>query len=386
MTVKIPERVFRLVPCQISSDWLTKRVPLLACPAVSVSSRGKALLDKPAVAPFSSLLATRQSKFDKALGLALCFAVTCCLLPALSDTALGQEKAAGDELEVMELGGNDLVTRDFVSLAATFYPGAADKNTVTVILLHAFKGSRKDFSVLAPYLAQQGYAVMVPDLRGHGDSTSKLEVRDGKRRVVKLDAAKMRSGDFSQIVGQDMGALRRFLVVKNNEGQLNLNKLVIVGMELGAAVAVDWAVYDWSFPDYPGVKQSKDVKALVLISPKRSYSGLRTTQSLDHAAIQKVLPIMIVVGKDDRKAALDAGQIHGKINSVRREEFPDLSPAEALEKKTLWFLQAPTKLQSAKLLNAKSLNLPGFIHKFIDLRVGKNTGGATAWVEHATPK
>ena len=41
-------------------------MPLLACPAVSVSSRGKALLDKPAVAPFSS---TRHSKFDKALEL-----------------------------------------------------------------------------------------------------------------------------------------------------------------------------------------------------------------------------------------------------------------------------------------------------------------------------
>ena len=56
-----------VVPCQISSDGLTRRVPLLACPAVSVSSRGKALLDKPAVAPFSSLVATRQSKFNKTL-------------------------------------------------------------------------------------------------------------------------------------------------------------------------------------------------------------------------------------------------------------------------------------------------------------------------------
>lgn len=320
------------------------------------------------------------------LVLTSCLGATCCLLPALSDAAQGQEKAAEDELEVMELGGDDLVTRDLVSLAATFYPGAADKNTVPVILLHAFKGSRKDFSVLAPYLAKQGYAVMVPDLRGHGDSTSKLAVRGGKRRVVKLDAAKMRSNDFSQIAGQDMGALRRFLVVKNNEGQLNLNKLVIVGMELGAAVAIDWAVYDWSFPDYPGVKQSKDVKALVLISPKRTYSGLRTSQSLEHGAVQSVLPIMIVVGKDDRKAASDATNIHGKIQSVRREEFPDLSPAEALERKTLWFLQAPTKLQSAKLLNAKSLNLPGSIHKFIDIRVGRDTSRATAWVEHATPK
>jgi pimeloyl-ACP methyl ester carboxylesterase len=320
------------------------------------------------------------------LGLAFCFGVTCCLLPALPDTALGQEKAAGDELEVMELGGNDLVTRDFVSLAAKFYPGAADKDTVTVILLHAFKGSRKDFSVLAPYLAEQGYAVMVPDLRGHGDSTNKLEVRGGRQQVVKLDAAKMRANNFAQIANNDMGALRRFLVVKNNEGKLNLNKLVIVGMELGAAVAVDWAVYDWSIPDYPGVKQSKDVKALVLISPKRTYSGLRTSQALNHGVIQSVLPIMIVVGNDDRRAASDATYIHSKIQSIRREEFLDLTPAEAFEKRTLWFFPVPTTLQSAKLLNAKPLKMPSMIHKFIDLRVAKNTSGATAWVEHATPR
>ena len=315
------------------------------------------------------------------LCLALCFGATCCLLPTLSETALGQEKAADDEPEVMELGGNDLVTRDFVSLAATFYPGAADKNTVPVILLHAFKGSRKDFLELAPYLAKQGYAVMVPDLRGHGDSTNKLEVRGGKRRIVKLDAAKMRSNDFTRTALQDMGALRRFLVVKNNEGQLNLNKLVILGMELGAAVAADWSVYDWSLPNYPGLKQSRDVKALVLISPKRSS----LSESLNHPVIQSVLPLFIVVGKDDSKAFSDASRIYDKIQSIRREEFPDLPPKEALEKKTLWFLQAPTKLQSAKLLNAKPLNLPRSIHTFIDVRIGRDTGRATAWVKHATP-
>ena len=320
------------------------------------------------------------------LGLALCLGVTFCLLPALSDTALGKAEAAEEELEVMELGGKDLLTRDLVSLAATFYPGTADKNAVPVILLHDFKGSRKDFSVLAPYLAKQGYAVMAPDLRGHGDSTSQLGTRGGRQQVVKLDADKMRAADFARIATQDMGALRRFLVVENNKGKLNLNKLVILGMGMGATIAVDWAVYDWSFPDYQGLKQSKDVKALILISPKRSFSGLQISRSLNHVAIQSILPIMILVGREDSKALADASRIHSKLESIRREESLDLSPAEAAEKKSLLFLQVPTKLQSAKLLNAKPLPLPGFIHKFIDVRIGKDASGATAWVEHATPK
>ena len=81
--------------------------------------------------------------------------------------------------------------------------------------------------------------------------------------------------------------------------------------------------------------------------------------------------------KADLKATTD------QLDPLR---MADWQIAEAAEKKTLWFLQAPTKLQSAKLLNAKPLNLPSFIHKFIDLRVGRSTGRATAWVEHATPK
>ena len=44
-----------------------------------------------------------------------------------------------------------------------------------MILLHGFKGSRKDFTQkdgLAAFLQEKlGCAVIVPDLRGHGDST-----------------------------------------------------------------------------------------------------------------------------------------------------------------------------------------------------------------------
>ena len=39
-------------------------MPLLACPAVLFRENSRSLLDKPAVAPFSS---TRHSKFDKGL-------------------------------------------------------------------------------------------------------------------------------------------------------------------------------------------------------------------------------------------------------------------------------------------------------------------------------
>ena len=324
-------------------------------------------------------------------GSALCLGVTCCVLLAVSGPALARGNAEAEELEVMELGGTDLMTFDGVGLSATFYPGKGDKETVPVLLLHEYKGSRKDFAILAPALAEKGYAVLAPDLRGHGDSTSKMVIRGGRRQVVKLDSAKMRASDFALMAKHDMGAFRRFLIGRNNQGQLNFNKLVIVGLELGAAIAVDWAAYDWSLPNYPGLKQSQDAKALVLVSPEWSYAGLHPSKSLNHAAISSLLPIMILVGKEDSRTASDAKRIHDKLQVVRREDFSGLSAAEAAEKMTLWYLPLPTKLQGAKLLNAKPFNteplkLPDYVSKFIDIRVARDTSAATAWIEHATPK
>jgi len=174
------------------------------------------------------------------------------------------------------------------------------------------------------------------------------------------------------------------MIARNNEGLLNFNKLVIVGVELGAAIAMDWTAYDWTLPNYPGVKQSRDVKALVLVSPRWSYKGLHPSDSLDHAAIKRLLPIMIIVGKLDSKTASDAKKMHSKLQVVRREDYSDLPATEAAQKMTLWYMQPKTKFKNAMLLNHKPYNFPTLISKFIDIRVAKDSSPATAWIEHAT--
>ncbi len=187
-----------------------------------------------------------------------------------SPAAKRGEKLPGPQ----EISGSQLQTRDGVSLSATFFPGpeGKGKESVPVLLLHNWKSSRKEFAVLAPELQKKGCAVLVPDLRGHGASKTQIVVGRGRPREEKLDAAKFRANDYTNMAKYDMGALRSFLVKRNNAGELNLNKLVIVGSEMGAAVAMVWAAYDWTIPNYEhaGIKQGQDVKALVLISPKRS--------------------------------------------------------------------------------------------------------------------
>lgn len=288
--------------------------------------------------------------------------------------------------DVVEIGGTELMTMDGVPLRATFYPGNADKNTIPVILLHMHKGSRKDFSILAPYLASKGYAVLVPDLRGHGRSTTQYVSRSGRRQEVELDAAKLRSADFfSRIAQHDMGALRRFLIRKNNAEELNFNKLVIVGAEMGASVAIDWAAYDWSLPSYPNMKQSRDVKALVLLSPKFSHAGLQTAKSLNHPALKARLGILIAVGKTDSKRSGEARRLHSKLK-VSREDVSKLPPEQRKSRSTLWFAPLDTRLQGSNMFKVRALQLPALIASFIDLRVVKDNGPDSVWVEHATAK
>src|SRR5438874_10913883 len=73
-----------------------------------------------------------------------------------------------------------LRTGDGVEIAAVYYESKLGKEAIPVILLHEYGGSGADFKGLAEHLQgekEPGFAVLVPDLRGHGGST---KVRGGK--------------------------------------------------------------------------------------------------------------------------------------------------------------------------------------------------------------
>jgi hypothetical protein len=74
----------------------------------------------------------------------------------------------------------------------------------------------------------------------------------------------------------DMELLRKFLVKENDAGNLNLNKLCIVGAEMGASVASYYAAYDWTTVRREANRRpapSQDVKGLFLISPDWDFKG-----------------------------------------------------------------------------------------------------------------
>ena len=274
--------------------------------------------------------------------------------------------AAADEKEkIPEPEDVDLQTSDGVELRATYYASTEGKDAVPVILLHGFKGDRREFDELALFLQQSGNAVIAPDLRGHGDSTKM--VRPGSGAVVTLEASKLRKEDFSLMTEKDVETVKRFLMKKNNSGELNIEKLCVVGADMGATVALNWAALDWSWPPLATGKQGQDVKALVLISPQFSFKGIPITGAINVPAIRRDLSVMMIVGKGDPASMRDATRIHKALEKFR--PAPPSDPKEAAEKQDLFFDKPSTSLSGTKMLGEKSLNLGPRIARFIDLRL-----------------
>ena len=54
----------------------------------------------------------------------------------------------------------------------------------------------------------------------------------------------MPPAQFKAMVTCDMEAVKKFLWERNNAGELNIDKLCVVGAEMGASVAVNFALAD----------------------------------------------------------------------------------------------------------------------------------------------
>ena len=211
----------------------------------------------------------------------------------------------------------DLETSDGLQMQATYYGSNQGKNAVPVIMLHAWKGSRADFAGLALDLQARGCAVIVPDLRGHGKSTT----NQARRRASPSIRRPCVEGDIEAMVTQDLEAVKTFLMDRNNAGELNIEKLCVVGNEMGATVAVNWAIYDWHWVQLPNVKQGQDVKALVLISPPMNFQGINIASSINQPLLQTGLSVLLIAGKKNSKAMDDAKHINSSLIRLRGQNL-----------------------------------------------------------------
>ncbi|MEX2308620.1 MAG: alpha/beta fold hydrolase [Pirellulales bacterium] len=281
--------------------------------------------------------------------LAVCFALVLTLV--LSPSSSAQFRQAPPP-EVVSL-----VTKDGVQLKLTYFPGperkgsAEAKQVTPVVLLHDYKETRAIFSGLAQRFqtfateekGSASFAVVTVDLRAHGDST-KAVFPNGE--AIDLDASKLRKEDYFAMVTMDMAAVRSFLLSKNDAGELNLNKLCVVGSGMGASIAANWALQDWSWPPLAIGKQGQDVKALVLLSPRWSYTGLTMQAPLRFRPLKQNVAWMLVYGAEDPKVAADVRRIEKQLQRFHPE--PDAAGAQGSS--SLQVVPMKSKLQGSTLL------------------------------------
>jgi pimeloyl-ACP methyl ester carboxylesterase len=270
-----------------------------------------------------------------------------------------------------------LQTRDGVQLKVTYFPSrhrtgtSQAKQVAPVVLLHDHKETRAVFTALAQRLqgAAEGepnrpsFAAVTVDLRGHGDSTKQV-LPNGTQ--VDLDAARLGKNDFLAMVAQDMEAVRGLLFVKNDAGELNMDKLCIVGAGMGASVAANWAAQDWATPPLAVGKQGQDVKALVLVSPRWTFNGLSMQTPMRFRPLKQFVAWQLIFGEEDQRVKADVNRIERQL-----EPFATRDAANANQPQHLVVIPVPSKLQGGTLISQVGPQVESQIIRFLSENVAQ---------------
>ena len=290
-----------------------------------------------------------------------------------------------DEIEIPKYEHIILDTPDGVRLKCTYFAppkvkdaaeDAPKKPAMPFILLHDWEGDRRQLLKYGLFLQKSGHAVIVPDLRGHGQSVSV----EGLKKP--LDYKKFRKQEVMS-AQKDIERCKKFLVQKHNQGDVNIDLLSVVAVGETSVLAVQWILNDWfAFPSHnpQGIKQGQDVKSLMLVSPVKKLAGVSMVNNIQHPLFTSVdgsgaMP-MLVLWSSFEKTAKESKEIAEILGKHR----PDVSKIEdkAERLKASELIEITTKknrLSGVEMLaNSKVDNL----WKAITVRLFENKVAANA--------
>ena len=289
------------------------------------------------------------------------------LLNSPNMEVLGQGNKKGKEDPRLEPRPVTLQTKDGMEIRAFYFPSNQKKAATTVLLVHEWEGQASPYYKLVTALNKAGCAVLAPDYRGHGGSKEYVNLRGDK---AELDPSKMSRKDAEAIVAMDLEKAKGFLKDENNDGYLNLNALVVIGIGEGCVLGNLWAARDWGFPSLGSVKQGQDVKAIVMISPEKQVKGLPIEPALNDNNLL-LLPTLIMAGAGSLgagEARRMASRLEARKKRVGRGEVTGLS-IQMLE----------SDLTEAALVNDARGAIPAIV-TFVTTEV-KGSDPKNPWVE-----
>jgi len=308
-----------------------------------------------------------------------CLTVPLLLLTALESLAVeGARKQTVEELQ--------LETSDGIRIAAWYYPAAEGaKADATVILIHDVEGSHETLDTLARSLQGVGHAVVALDLRGHGGSGFRpngVKGDTGDPRLLKkadLESIAATTGGSHRgqaTVQGEIEAVRNWIKQKSDTGEINIDRLCVIGCGLGATLGSMWTAADWNWPPTTSGPQGQQVRALALISPVWASKGISMSLPMKSDAIQHKVSIMVLSGKGDR----DAIRLFDQLKRYRpdawfqqRVEPPSKNGRNpvAANDATVFFIETDSSLKGHDLANDPSLNVADKIKVFINLALAR---------------
>lgn len=250
-----------------------------------------------------------------------------------------------------------VTTKDGVPIAFGYFPSDKGNKAVPVILLHEWKGAAPPYSPLALELQKAGCAVVTPDLRGHGGSRTYTDPR-GQQKT--FDLSRMTRQDVQAMLARDIEAIKGFLKTENDAEKLNLNALTLIGFGEGGILAANYAVLDWNFTDIGEKKQSKDVRAIVAVSPERVFLGTTFDLGVRHPFVSR-LPWLIMAGEQSGQAS-EAEKLHKQLDRLRKTG-PTAGPAD--------LVLLPSSFSSVRLVRETRDCIPRIVN-FVKVQVIDN--------------
>ncbi len=160
---------------------------------------------------------------------------------------------------------------DGQSIVSTFYPGIGSAPWPAIILLHMNGGDRSDWATFAGQLAENGYAAMTVDMRGHGDT-------GGQRDWDKTES--------------DLNQVWAYLAGRED---VDAGRMAVAGASIGANMSVVLSVNEPS------------LKTMILLSPGEDYFGVTTDDRIQAYGDR---PVLFVASQEDTVAADSSRDLH----------------------------------------------------------------------------
>lgn len=253
----------------------------------------------------------------------------------------------------------------FLIVGKYFAPFPASDDSAVVVMVADEGESHMAFDRLAESLrwaeTERPIAVLTASLRGQGDSTRR-RARDGS--IDTLRRRRPTAAGVGAMIDEDMEAIRSFLVDKNDARELNLNRLVYLGVGMGAVVAANATAVDYAVRDLPVGKQGRDVKTLVLVSPLWQVAGVGLLDALRAPGLSDQVATLVLYGDENRRVKQDSERI---VRQLNRERIDQPQAEEGVPQ----VVGAPgrTPLQGSAFLKQGGDRVADAVARFIDAHV-----------------